>query len=320
MFSKKTTAAILISLLISIIGVTAQQRQTPPNQNSNSSAGVAAGGAGAPANRDSAPSLSRPLPASNVAPIAGVRAVSDGVYRIETPRPLDTAARFLQRKLGIPISYEEPIWVSAYDLVQAADLPQNAALRGKYPGWTGNLTPRNGLLDIILPMDAQALKSTNPAAVLQSVVDSHSKNRNPGEFKLISFGSDEFAIVTTKAEDKNGNLVVQRSPLEQTVSFPEEERSLKATLELILNPVHVGLFNAFYDEQKPRVKAGAKNEKARDVLSRVLRQPGMGKMSWHLNYEPEIKGYVLALTGVQIEAPDVRGVVRLQTVYWPKAN
>src|SRR2546421_9022145 len=69
-----------------------------------------------------------PESAATVPPIDGVTALGNGEYAISGPRPLEQAAQFLERKLGVPIWYEDPPWTFSGDLVEAADLPSNREL------------------------------------------------------------------------------------------------------------------------------------------------------------------------------------------------
>ena len=80
---------------------------------------------------------------SPIPKIDGVSIVRDGVYRITDTRPMEQASKLLERKLGVSVWYEDPVWAFNGDLVQAADLSANRELAAKNPGWRGLLVARS---------------------------------------------------------------------------------------------------------------------------------------------------------------------------------
>jgi len=261
------------------------------------------------------------MPPSVIPPIDGVVLQSDGVFDVTDPRPLQQAAELLERKLGVPISYEDPVWASRGDTVQAAQLPQNRDLAARNPNWKGNLVPRGGTVAVVVPTTPEAKQAANPAFVIQAALSSYETRGNSGQFKLVQFGENEFSIVPTKAEDKGGRLMNQLSPLDLKISFPEQERSLPATVDLICHAIRVRPIrfdsSPLTYSQAPRVRVGAENETAREVLARALKIPGGAKFSFHLNYMPDVQFYVIGLNPVRVEVPTPHGM-QLETLYWPQ--
>jgi hypothetical protein len=205
--------------------------------------------------------------------------------------------------------------------VQASKLPGNRELVARHPNWKGNLVPRGGTVTVVVPTTPDAKQAINPAYVIQAVISSYEARGNAGQFTVVRFGENEFSIVPTKAEDKAGRLVDQVSPLDLKISFPEDERSLPATVDLIsqairVRPIRFDSSPETYS-RAPRVRVGAENETARDVLARALRIPGGTKFSFHLNYMPDVRFYVIGLNPVRVEVPTPGGV-QLQTLYWPR--
>ena len=49
---------------------------------------------------------------SPIPKIDGVSIVRDGVYRITDTRPMEQASKLLERKLGVSVWYEDPVWLS----------------------------------------------------------------------------------------------------------------------------------------------------------------------------------------------------------------
>ncbi|PYS46225.1 MAG: hypothetical protein DMG13_30475 [Acidobacteria bacterium] len=64
-----------------------------------------------------------PLAEAPIRDLDGVRFVSEGLFTINDPRPLERAAELLRRKLRVPISYEDAAWMAGRDVMQAADYP-----------------------------------------------------------------------------------------------------------------------------------------------------------------------------------------------------
>ena len=264
------------------------------------------------------------VPGGQVAPMdprailpAGVRETAPGVFNIIDPRPLEKAMHLLSRKLGIPISYEEPAWVGKGDVIPAAEYPGNEKMA--YPG---PLIPRGGNFDVVIPRGV----ISDPTGIIQAAVESHRRFHNPGEFKVITFGEGEFAVVPDRAEDKNGKMEQQVSPFDSRISFPEEERTFSATFKTVFEAIraagqaHISMGFFPNDTLYPRFRLGARNEVARDVLARMLRKPGGQKFSWWLRYDPQGKAYVFNLVSVQAETQIPGGGVGLQYVVWPKAQ
>jgi hypothetical protein len=141
----------------------------------------------------------------------------------------------------VPIWYEDAQWVYDGDLMEAANLPGNRDLASRNPGWHGPVVPRGGILDVMLPTDVATLKTTNPATLIQGLVASHNSSGNPGRFKVVSFGENESSIVATQAAGKDGRPGAQTNPLDRVISFPQMERTLAETLQLICDRVGVQL-------------------------------------------------------------------------------
>jgi hypothetical protein len=234
---------------------------------------------------------------------------------------LERAADLLERKLGVSISYEDPPWISNRDTMYAADAPANLELAVRNPQWRGPLGPRGGTVIVILPTSQNAKEMTDPRDIIVGAILNHHVRGNPGQFKLVQLGADQFSIIGSAAEDKVGRLADHVSPLDLRISFPEEERTLPSTIDLISQATavrYVRLGSAPDREPRgPRIRIGAQNEPARDVLARALRIPGGTKLSFRLNYMPDAQLYVLGLNPVRAEVQTPTGM-QLQTLYWPR--
>ncbi len=262
------------------------------------------------------PDADAPVP---IRSIDGVTTVRDGDYTIDDPRPLEQATKLLERKLGVPIWYEDPQWAFSGDLIQAADLPANRELVAKNPSWRGPLVPRGGSMSLTLPTTLSEFKAAHPIKLFETAIASHGQLRNSATFKVVQFGENEFSIVGIRAASKEGRLVDQVPPLDRRITFPAADRTLADTLKLICDSINVRLMVEFRGgpEKSRHVMIGSNNEVAREVLARAMRLPGGMKISWVLSYMPDLQAYLLGSRAAQAEIMNANGT-ELQTLYWPK--
>jgi len=255
---------------------------------------------------------------------AAVREMGNGRFTITDSRPIEVAAQLLTRKLGVPIAFEEAAWISSSDVIRAANYPGNQGVTSR-TNPKGPLVPKGGTVDVVVPPGPPSDRAASASRTIEAVLISHRNHGNPGEFKLVRFGQDEYSIVADRAGDATGNMVKQTSPLDAKISFPEADRSLHETIETICEAVrtssHLPLvnlspLNQYFDQTRLRI--GATNETARDVLAKALRRPGGSKRTWTLRFDPENKTYLISLLGVQAEIAVAGGKVALQPMTWPK--
>jgi hypothetical protein len=249
---------------------------------------------------------------------SGVHFEREGEYSVSDPRPLEPATALIQQKLGIPISYEDIEWASA-DVISAADHPSNRNVNA--PGWRGPLIPRGGDLRVYIPASIDTKQPSNIIDIIARAVDSYRANRNPGSFQLIQFGVGEYAVIPAEVIDADRNVIQRASPLSYTISFPEQERSLQDTVALIAESAGKAAGVKFVEGstiswfRTAKVRIGAQNETAREVLSRTFRYPLRQKISWSLHFDPQNNVYGIFLRGVQAETQFPDGV-RLMPVFW----
>jgi hypothetical protein len=245
--------------------------------------------------------------------IPGVTMIREGLFRVnERPRPLDAAAQLLERKLGVPISYEDPEWSSSLELDR-------------------------GTLDVVLPGTPLAAQLTTPKDVIEAVLLSHSSFGNRRHFVLKQLEQSEFVIVPT---NDTGSSAPYASPLDLKVSFPMQERTLFETIELLFQriyqagkgpptgrhpftgqeqfawdgPTISGIYSTSYF-RATRVRVGAIDESGRDVLARALRTAREQKFSWNMRNTPGKREYFIDIKPVQIEVSTPNGP-KLQWVMW----
>ena len=258
---------------------------------------------------------------------------SEVAVSVEGPRPLAEAAKLLELKLGVGVSYEDVPLVYSGDYARASNTSwgrkygdDHAEFKAANPfGFTG------GTLQIRFQTDTRTRQPIAPASrLLQDVIDQHSTRNNPGEFRLATLGND-FSIVPTAARDRNGKMVAVRSPLDFPISFPVAERTGMETLRIICDAVtmasgyRVGVGSIPLNMMRNTVvRLGVNGELARDVLVKMLeglrwsdpRTLGpISKLSWQLLYGLEAHDiergfYALNLEAVEREEPTRVGTIR----------
>jgi len=265
------------------------------------------------------------VPGERFVEVSGATKVKDGQYEIKNPYPMDIAASLLSQKLGVPVSYEGgPLEYSSDVVIQP--LPNTGAL--PLPSPTVHVIPRSGTLEIHLPVTSAERNAATPQKLIQSVIENHRAQRNPGNFKLVEFGDGEFSIVMESSADTTGQPVKRQLPLDTVISFPAQDRTLQATIDLILKSISASARFSFL--QGPggppqsystiHVTIGANAEPARNVLARTLHIPGDSKMRWSVTPTPNppMTGYFFTLVPTKREITDARGGLQLQLMVWPK--
>jgi len=303
--------------LCSGAGALLSQGLGPPSRSDNETA-LSRQGAGRSAVPGGAVAVASVLP-------RGVRQIQQGQYEVTDPRPLEVVAHLLSLKLGVSIAYEEAAWVSDRDVIRAADYPANQSLISRNATSRGPLIPRGGTVDVTIPTSQNLNQTDNASNVIQAALNNHRGHKNPGDFKLVRFGDGEFSIVAERAENEAGVLVNQHSPLDAKISFPEAERTWRETIDIIYQSIRnashapiTDLGHPMQDSDTTRLRLGARDDIARDVLAKALRRPGRSKFSWILRYDPQNKIYTIVLIGVQAEVPIQGGGTGILPLAWPK--
>ncbi|HIJ73831.1 MAG TPA: hypothetical protein HPP83_07000 [Candidatus Hydrogenedentes bacterium] len=219
---------------------------------------------------------------------------------VNEPRPLAAAARVLETRHGLPISYEDPKYISEQDMSDATlsvrkDLHLYAA--GEAPKV---LVPRAAQLSATYTVSTEANLPTDLLGILEGLCDAHSNSGNPGRFRVVA-SDGMLHIVPTSILNKSGGYETAGSVLDTIVAFPEQQRSTMETLGLLLLKIsevsgeHVTFGMIPINRlSQTQVSTGASNERARDVLIRILKGTE-GTFSWRLFYDasPHLQWHVL---------------------------
>ena len=129
----------------------------------------------------------------------------DGSLVIESPRPLHEATAILADRYGVPITLEEPKWLSNEDMkigtMIVGALPRFVLPGGLYP----ELTP-------------------TAEAATQMLIDAYNRQNRQGIRFRVEKSGWGVQVLPTQFHDANGNLAPASSVLDSTVDVPVGER------------------------------------------------------------------------------------------------
>ena len=204
-------------------------------------------------------------------------------FSVFEARPLAAVIDQLERRYGWIITYEDPPYENAADLdevtLDVVKDPKN--FKGKV------LVPRRRRFDFTYPKDDQSRAED----VLTAVIRDYNMAGNNDGFRLLRTGT-LFHVVPSVSDNKIGLPTNRQSRLDVRVTIPDTERSILETLELVVAqvreltgvPVVMGGVPQNLLRQK-KLRTGATNEPARDVLVRALTSTGRD-LSWRLTCDP----------------------------------
>jgi hypothetical protein len=252
--------------------------------------------------------------------VAGAAQGSASIVHVDDHWPLSKASQLLESHYGVPISMED---VSAYEYVgELRELDNFAELQRAHPDIKRLLYPR-GVLDVSFPEPADKTTPAGVANILGDLLTQHVRNGNPGQFSLL-VTPEALVIVPTARRNSSGTLVPDRSPLEMRISFPEADRDAAQAFEAFCEALTTALgkkavlWNSPFQQQKVRI--GANNEVARDVLVRMIAslrwdEPfslkvarPMARLSWTFAPLPGTQDYALSLRQVSVVRPGRNGL------------
>lgn len=197
-------------------------------------------------------------------------------------RPLSAVIGQLEARYGWTITYEDPPYESPFEIddvtLQVARDPKS--FKGKV------LVPRTRGFDFKYPNADQPQAEEVLAALVR---DYNSVNED--RFRLLRTGNF-FHVVPSVSGDRNGQPTERQSRLDVRVTFPNSDRSVLETVELVVAqvrertgaPLSVARLPTRLLSQK-KLRTGATNEPARDVLVRALTSTGR-ELSWRIPCDP----------------------------------
>jgi hypothetical protein len=219
---------------------------------------------------------------------------------VEDPRPVAEAILKLEAKHGWIITYEDPRYVHESEIADVT-LKVRRDLDKYKPGEAPRVfVPRGGVLEFTYDVVPNTNLPTDPARVVQKLLDAQAARGNGGRFRLETVGQI-MHVIPTMIKNREGALVPQESVLDTIISLPAEDRTVYRKMESICAAIHRAtgipvVLGTIPDNwfSRERDQQGAKNQKARDVLVSTFESMDSGtNLSWQLFYGPGTKRYSL---------------------------
>jgi len=199
-------------------------------------------------------------------------------------RPLVGALDTLEKTVGVPVNYEDVPYENAVDLVDVSTPQQRAANPGYHL-----LVPREGQVSATVSLAADCATNVN------SLLASYRQNLLPGDF-AVEQANGMVYVVANRVLGSNGLIRSVASPMKTLVTVPFAERTVEATVAIVLSAVSATgakiEFGAFPFRPTDRISFGATQSPARDVLASVFAKATSTPLSYRLLFDP-LSGYML---------------------------
>src|SRR5579863_7973714 len=241
---------------------------------------------------------------------------------VDDARPIRTAIDKLEAMYGWAITYEDPPYEHAKDLI---DLSDPVFLR-EHPGLR-RLFPRGGHFEFGFDVPSSSSPESKP--VLDALLRAYKSSGNPGIFALGNTGST-WHIEPAGVVRKDGRTEPVRSVLDQLITFPKARRTSLETFQLILSALNasgkaviVPAVIALNALNQTTSTEGPEAEPAKAVLVRVFEDVNRRSIEligeprrivWDINYEPDSKTYYFNMHGVTIEEKIPSGGTRRRPI------
>lgn len=193
-------------------------------------------------------------------------------------RPLSDALLELEKRHRWVVTYEDAYYEYQADLVDFSHEVRNAN-RPTPPIW---FAPHR-----TLTLDYRFSEIAAPEAVLARLVQTNNLFLLDYEYRLLRQGM-WFHVVPAASKNAKGQLTPRGSRLDALVTIPNAERSVEGLIGAVIQAANkvsgtnivfgMGPKNVF---TQTRVRTGAQNESARNVLIRALEATGR-RVTWHL--------------------------------------
>lgn len=221
-----------------------------------------------------------------------------------SPRPLAQALCGIANRYEWMVDYEDPLYQSKFDLIDAT----NPNWRALHPEKPPAMIPGGGAFEFKYD-EALAVTPDGEKKVLEALVAAYNRTDNPGRFEVRELSVDSspgsvrrkrYAIIGVSIKDDQGKLQAAPPLLDTLITLPAEERSADQTIRLIGNELFakhrikvMGTGFANNALMQSKVTVGGANRSARSLLLQTLTQIANPSMGWHAKYDPGTPMYVL---------------------------
>ena len=219
---------------------------------------------------------------------------------VEDARPVAKAITMLEARYGWTITYEDPPYSYADDVVDVTEKVRRDL--HKYPKGQAPrvLIPKGGHLSFEYDVIVDTNLPRSPGVVVRQLLNAQAASDTSARFRLEKSNAI-IHVIPSAIKDKSGRLTPQQSLLDTVVSLTSEERTGLQTLEaltesigqatqsrIVIGNVPLGLFLRHKDRH------GVAGQKARDVLIELIQRISPERpLSWQLLYDPGLKIYFM---------------------------
>jgi hypothetical protein len=221
---------------------------------------------------------------------------------VNDPRPVARAVKELEARFGWPITYEDPPYVNASEVLDVtADVRRDPQSRRRV------LVPRGGSLSVGYDRPATqgaapaaeslAIQRAGAAAAVERVVRTDAASRGARMF-AVQESNGLLHVVPTRFIDASGHLQQARPLLDTKISVSPTPRSGNELITEICQTLSLATGYTVVGGTIPRkllarpTEVTAVDEAARSVLSRFLADLPED-LSWQLFYDPGLHWYAL---------------------------
>lgn len=235
-------------------------------------------------------------------------------------RPLAKTAELLERKLGVPVNYEDPLYAYSGDLSDVTD-KANAEFRTASPA-RRLMAPRPSKLtmDVSINTEKSTGRVANPIMVIQNAIAAYSTGGGAGEFSVIE-DSGSLYIAPQRIKNGKGNMESRTAVMDTVVLLqPTGTTSMEAIETLCSNltglvghqvaiatvPTNMLINRTVDRSQKLQGSVRTILEK---ILNPIAQQAtdkeaaSYPKLAWSLLYDPGMNTHFLNIRVVMVEVP-----------------
>jgi len=213
------------------------------------------------------------------------------------PRPLLQATRAIAAEYGWVVDFEDPLYFSKFDTVDATD----PAWRAANPSSKGTLNVAGGAFQSTFPEPSSSASSVAAEVALQKVVEDYNASGNPGKFVVSKEAGRRFTITGLEVKDESGFSKPVPALLDTVITIPLETRNGEEMFDLFLQTLsdtaHTKVVHGSFMTNLLRnstVAAGGNGVTARSVLSSIVSQlDSQYQLNWTLFYDLDSGMYFL---------------------------
>lgn len=245
------------------------------------------------------------------------------------PRPLMQAVEAISQEYGWLADYEDPPYVSHFDLVDDTD----PKWRASHPNGKAVTRVSGGLFQTSLPEPSSIASGDAAEQVLQALVTGYNSSGNPGKFAVRKQAGGRYTVVGTARKDENGQDESVNAILDTPITIPVQQRDAEETLQLILDTLTaksgikvclgtVGLSSN--PLQDATVTIGGTDVPARTLLLQALDQisrtsPHFRRVFvWNFLFDADTPGYWLRLRTATKRVTDSNGQQVVEFIDYPR--